>query len=377
MENREAYQKIAKLNLVSSTPISLGGYDTLPTRMLEDKELPEPLRTQSIKGAARWWSRAVLAGVFYSAGFHDNALIKETINYSGKVWGSSSKGISGIKIQTHLTSIHKLNRLELTKLSSHSRITLLGLGSRRRPQDMFRRLTGSITIERATWSQLPQQGWLFATYSIVISLILGCLGKGSRRGLGCFDISNADCSPSLRDAIDKAQSGMPEAILKSVIELARGFTGEYGYKRSIGLPPIPAIYRDIFKLYRCKIQQGTALDVSIRFSRCTTRPYDLAQKKLAWILGLPRSQRGTGYFPKDSMVERRASPIILAAHNNWAYISVFYSSDWPRTLIWRGRYENEIKVDDDDIRDAIDIAVNSIMRCLEKSGINCEEVNIW
>jgi len=62
------------------------------------------------------------------------------------------------------------------------------------------------------------------------------------------------------------------------------------------------------------------------------------QRFIAWILGMPRSQRGTGYFDG-----RRASPLIFAVHQKYALSTMFISSDWPSQVEWRGRGKRSIK----------------------------------
>ncbi|WP_054853616.1 hypothetical protein [Vulcanisaeta distributa] len=62
---------------------------------------------------------------------------------------------------------------------------------------------------------------------------------------------------------------------------------------------------------------------------------DLRNRLEAWVLGLPREQRGgTGYIMRGN-VTRRASPMLLAVHSKQSYLAVFISADWPRELTWR------------------------------------------
>jgi CRISPR type III-B/RAMP module RAMP protein Cmr1 len=57
----------------------------------------------------------------------------------------------------------------------------------------------------------------------------------------------------------------------------------------------------------------------------------------AWILGLPRWQRNTGYKILDKKCKRRASPLLYSfITNDILVFSIFVSRDWPRKLLWRG-----------------------------------------
>lgn len=58
----------------------------------------------------------------------------------------------------------------------------------------------------------------------------------------------------------------------------------------------------------------------------------------AWILGLPRFQRDTGYKIEEKGVERRVSPLLYSFLNeNILIASIIASRDWPRLLLWKGR----------------------------------------
>ena len=377
-----AYTKLVELSLTSSTPLSLGGYDTLPSRRLGAGEVPEPLRTQSVKGAVRWWTRALIAGALYNGGLNGKRLISRTLDLSGLVWGSSSKGSSGLRVRTRLDSIQRISYGEASLLSRHPRFILLKLGGRRlRPEELFRKIRGSIILEKAVWSRLTSNAWLLGVYSLALSLTLGCLGKASRRGLGCFNISVSEGSPGMRSLVYKAMTGSPEELVKASFRTATQLAGMGSSVGSQALPSIPAIAPQVFRLFRCRLSGGGPLGAAVQFSRCTTRSHrgdGLVARRMAWILGLPRSQKGTGYTPRDPGVDRRASPIIFSVHNAWAYMSVFYSRDWPSRIRWRGSgTETTLDIDDDVIRQALDAAIDALQACMEKNDLHCEEVRRW
>jgi hypothetical protein len=65
----------------------------------------------------------------------------------------------------------------------------------------------------------------------------------------------------------------------------------------------------------------------------------ITAKRLAWYMGLPRSQpkSGTGYV---SDLNRRASPLFVSIHSQFTLVSSFLSSDWPNEIHWRGGGKN-------------------------------------
>ena len=378
----DPYTKLLEITLASSTPISLGGYDTLPARRLGQAVLTEPFRTQSLRGVARWWSRSLIAGILYAGGLNGERLVRRVLDYSGLLWGSSFRGVSGLRFKTRLESLQRLSRADERALSQHSRVRLLGLGRRGLSLEaLFKRIRGSLILEKATWTSLPAHAIYTAIYSLLLSFVLGCLGKGSRRGLGCFDLRVVEGNPEVRSLTEYALSGRPERLIRAAIGSARNLVGSSSVMEYSRLPSIPAIAKGVFRLYRCRIDGRRPLEVAVMFSKCVVRGYrrdGLARRRQAWILGLPRSQRRTGYFINDRGVERRASPIMLAVHGGWAYMSVFYSRDWPSRLTWRGlRGDSSITVSDSTIRDALNAAVEAIISCLSRSGIHCEEVELW
>ncbi len=62
---------------------------------------------------------------------------------------------------------------------------------------------------------------------------------------------------------------------------------------------------------------------------------DLRLRLMAWILGLPREQRGgTGYEITSGSDRRASPPMLLAVHGKTSYLTVLTSADWPRKLMW-------------------------------------------
>ncbi|MEB3825695.1 MAG: hypothetical protein LRS47_03400 [Desulfurococcales archaeon] len=211
-----------------------------------------------------------------------------------------------------------------------------------------------------TWENLPTSHVEHAVLSLIVLFHLGGLGKGSRRGLGSLDIrrwNNVD--PSYIDPSNISST------LRRLSVTASNIVSRYPAGGSRGeLPAIPAIAEDVFRLFRCKIENPVR--AAVEFSRAVLRP-QLSIRHGAWILGLPRRGYKAG-------VSRRASPIMFSAHRGVGFISAFYSSDWPNR-IRHGRHI--ISVTDEEIERHMNAALDHILSRLNQYGIKCREVKVW
>ena len=378
---------LARLRLVSSTPLLLGGYDTYTRRSIRGVGITEPLRTQSLKGLIRWWSRTLIAGALSRQGSRRDFL-RRVASYSGLVWGSAEKGTSSLMLRVVGEELSSCpNRVWNRLFREHQRLRLLSIGRRFLHKDSYCSMAkGDVILATRAGYEVDSAVVSFAIYSLMLSLLLGCLGKGSRRGLGCFDIRGVELSPHYRRILQ----GLPDRVvdlIRDALDAARDIMRSGSKGPSSGmLPPIPSIAPGVFRLFVCR-DVDDPVDLSIKFSRCVTRQYrrlrgsdPLRQRLLAWILGLPRQQRGTGY---RAQVDRRASPIILSSHRGYAFISAFYSGDWPNNLRWVGGYVEQRRISDDVITDAMNVAIDFILDCLASTNniiggtaYSCSEVRI-
>jgi CRISPR-associated protein Cmr1 len=358
----------------------------------------EPLRTQSLKGVIRWWTRAFLAGALYRLGYRDGRLLSLLARLSGRVWGSSEsaspfiirvlEGRAGVRVCPH-DLWHRL-------AAEHQRVRLLLLGRRRiSPGDLCGIAEADVILYRRLGVITSETLRDFAAFSMIASLVLGCLGKASRRGLGCFDAMGVSLQPQLRRLLENLPSSLPELIAygvglaeavvrEKVAELQHGGTGEWG------LPPVAAIAPGYYRVYLCRLDGIDPLLASIKFSKCVTAQYRRLGGRdpldgLAWVLGLPRSQRGRGYLVRTDNgrldVGRRASPIVFTVHRGYALLQAFYSADWPQHLIHVKSYSRRsIYVTERVIRDTVDTAIEHLVVCLDSYGrlgpsIRCKEVS--
>jgi len=384
--------------LKQSTPALIGSYD--PT--LVDKVFY--IRPSSIKGIWRWFARALIAGALYDLGYLQaiphNGLWRiskprgeiEPISYFvGKIMGlgyvdprgqknESSRFFMRIDVvkpprisRVHGRSIHVEGRQVLLQ-----RLSLLSLGRGRSTIEYFENGKFKLTLTRVRSHNRDCEE--LALRSLILALSLSGIGKGARKGLGSLDIVNvrgiqveSDFSQFLERTYDLA---------KKVVEAHVGMLE----LRHIKVPDLPPL--SLFSKRTCCNMPLSAIYVLsnvswisihnffLRSERCKVlygnyrKPDNLRKKFEAWILGLPRSQRGTGYIMKEG--ERRASPIFVVNHNDdhifrgGVYLTVFLSCDWPLRLEWKGDTSSrEINIDINTIVSAMSDALNELWRYLK------------
>jgi len=196
---------------------------------------------------------------------------------------------------------------------------------------------------------------------LAVALTLSGLGKGGRKSLGVLDVISA-------------RGRAPREGLRELIEgVKNGIRARCGGPRP-DLPPAPAVARDVFEVYAVGAGFHEVHNFFLRShrARALTGSYSGPDPMdhMAWFLGLPRSQRGTGYLPPDRRAElRRASAVFAAAHGRdhvyggGTYISVFLSSDWPSELRWvGGSGTRTIRITPQEVRRARDLFISLIQR---------------
>jgi CRISPR-associated protein Cmr1 len=290
------------------------------------------------------------------------------------------------------------------------RVRLLTLG--RRQVQYVDRGSATMVIESHTACNLDNASIEAALHALALALRFSCFGKGGRRGLGCFGVrAYGRYSGVFRDyrepgeLIRNALSTVGKVVDSVVTKECRELRGRS--PSSCELPPMPIVsinsdyascvddrYREgirslgrltPYKLIMIQGGRGTnLLDVLHNFFLRPTRTKvihgnytaqdQLRQDLKAWILGLPREQRGTGYEIVGS-ASRRASPMLLAVHDNEAYLSVFTSADWPSMIKWRGAGTHQLNINEREVLNAIAIALGEFIEYLRKSNI--QGVKAW
>jgi CRISPR-associated protein Cmr1 len=253
---------------------------------------------------------------------------------------------------------------------------------------------------------------------LLLALTLSCFGKGSRRGLGCFKINSLEVNDDkirsdVMDMYNAIRQGEINKAIRKVRERLENVMNPYLKGNITGepkeLPPMPVISSRIFyqssisdmSQYNFQLSPYMLCRITLKDSKVDTdyflnilhnfflRPVRantlhkaqdrLRQELKAWILGLPREQRGTGYKIIGS-ASRRASPMLLAVHGNEAYLSVFVSADWPNKLEWYragSKQPKPLQIDEKEVINATAIALSEFMEYLKEKKINIQVDRVW
>jgi CRISPR-associated protein Cmr1 len=429
---------LVELELELETPLFMGGHDPL--------KLDETwfLRPSAVKGIWRWWARALVAGALYDSGKlkgfsrqgilkapdpeKEAAKISEIVGRKLGLGYASPKGeseASNYSIVVEPSNDVKKFRKSLGAVEGRrcklKRISLLMLGRRKREEPLEYLDPGArfrLKVEgRKKLPSLEPKAVDVALSALSLALTLSGLGKGSRRGLGCFRVVDFK-APS---EYDYAQLFDPKISAAEKIEHAvdgvRDLLKVEGIEGSASeLPPLPSI--SARKLLIGRSLNGRALypfqvlEVRGRDSRRLLEHLhnffvrgerariledykgedELRRGLNAWILGLPREgkvprekkrkegegererreeEEKTGYLIKIEGAERRASPLILAVHEGAdtaavAYLSAFISADWPSKLEWRAIEPKPIDINERRVVEAMACALKEYVEYVKK-----------
>ncbi|MEZ0248075.1 MAG: type III-B CRISPR module RAMP protein Cmr1 [Thermoproteus sp.] len=310
-----------------AAPLSAGWYDP---RILDSNFF---IRPTSLKGLWRWWARAFAAGALYEAGCVGNFLERvHAVVADGLGLGSTGRA-SSYTISVEVLDPPKVDACR----ADLQRFKLLALGRRGEKEPALKCAVGGefrITVEG------DHKAFAAATSILAVALTLSGLGKGGRKALGSLDVVGAEESA-------------PRGQLHELIERARRYLAVERCGAPPQLPPISAVAKEVFEVYRVNAGYQQLHNLFLRPERSSLfggnyrAPDPLGG--YAWFLGLPRSQRGTGYIAD---VGRRASAVFAAWHSNrhiyggGGYVSVFLSADWPPKVVWvRKGGRKEIAID--------------------------------
>ncbi|MDK6029522.1 hypothetical protein QPL79_09115 [Ignisphaera sp. 4213-co] len=389
------------IEVTNTTPMLVGWHDP---------ELVDPmgLRATEVKGIWRWWARAVVAGALYDK----NMLIGErgedavrrplpneihAINcLVGKVMGLGYTGErEAEQARLHLY-VEKVGVLEPRVVTGdglgYQRLRLLSLGRKRHQYiDTGSRFRIEVDIVRREYADAED----LALKILVLSLQLMGIGKGSRKGLGSLDVTytNLSIPSSLADLVEEIYRGVSHLVDKY------GYSECKAQQKSVrkGLPPIPALSRDQYNRFNIaqihvvrNVDLGKFIEIHnffVRSERCRKlygNPVceDKLRKSLhAWVLGLPRSQRGTGYSSED--FERRASPMFISYHEKGnrlgqgVFVTMLASGDWPRKIEWAGAGSQMLVIDEGDVVNAMANALNEFREYVDKLKLQMNRVWPW
>jgi CRISPR-associated protein Cmr1 len=368
-----------------------------------------PLRPSEVKGLWRWWARALAAGALFERGLLHGAGRRDAVKTP--TWeeadcvsqivgldmglgyaGGREAQASCFRIRFERVNFAPPKDVSQSLAAQLQRVRLLTLGGRR--LQYIDRGSATLVVEEHVPCPLDGRAVEAALGALALALRLSCFGKGGRRGLGCFSVRAYGRYSSLfteePTALIKRAVAAAGAVVDRAVSRCRGL--RRGEASPCELPPMPAL--STARRYDACIKDSAALTPYMLAAVKGVRREDLhnfflrpartrvlhggysAQDALrqalkAWILGLPREQRGTGYRIIGG-ASRRASPLMLAIAGNAAYLSAFTSADWPRELEWRGGGRQRIAVAEADVLAAMALALGEFLDYVRKLGGEAE-----
>jgi CRISPR-associated protein Cmr1 len=374
---------IAEIELNNTTPVRIGGYNARPYSSVLN--LTEKVRSQNIKGLWRWWARAILAGAQLSAQGSPPSNISEINDEVSKLLGSTEENshffIHVDEERSSLISADKLQRISRIKL-----ITMGLKGKEREEEQYFSQLSFKLSLgTRVLLTEQNKSVAMFALSSLLISLIFSGIGSMTTRGFGKLKINRLETKNQLlKGEIEDLNQILNELYaqttekdvtdkLKKMIWRSLNYASNYKFfgkkVRNVKVDQLPALSillpdcepqifkidtlcisdKDIYEIL--KIIGISTLKAGWKLKREQKSPIELQRPSMikylriqgkdfhTWVLGLPRYQKKTGYFP-DNL--RRQSPIgftlIRCLNKNYAIILYgFLTNEFAKLL---KNYEN-------------------------------------
>ncbi|MEM4447269.1 MAG: type III-B CRISPR module RAMP protein Cmr1 [Candidatus Jordarchaeales archaeon] len=232
---------LATIEIKSLTPSAIGGYNP--------NTHDEIFRITSLRGLVAWWLRAIVSGVAYDKGDinHD----KKAIEAQKRIFGSTNRS-SRLIIKTKPKNTNEIKNIDtkniktLKQLIKHIRLKLLLMGKREsvneknskyekkkndiiisKLSDMLRNLDVTICVYSS--AKEPNLEEVLGLHAVILSLLLGGLGKGSRRAMGAVKISSVKLSRRVMELLEKEgckgllqiSQKADENTLKMIIDDAR------------------------------------------------------------------------------------------------------------------------------------------------------------
>lgn len=360
---RNLLNKVLEIEVKNSTPILIGGYDTQAKSNIHR----ETLRTQSLKGLWRWWLRALIAGKYWGTNIDEDNLVKTILNEEGLILGfTDKKGAEASKLAIRFLEQHVDYGEYHT--SDIPRIRLLTL---RGKISYIKSLKGLLSVYSREYQgeSLKSEELKLATTALLLSLSLSGLGKGGRRGLGCLDLKVVKDDVKLPEVLKQGLSreAIEELLRDRLKSIPRREISDFE-----DLPPMPAIAPNSFKLWFIDYKSKNVMNVLRDFQDFTLNivrgasliPDPLRSEFKTWILGLPRRNIST-------FIQRRASPLIMAIHSDFATISLFKSKDWPDKVEYHIRPRKPINVHEKLI-EAYNTLEKTLTQFMERKGYKLE-----
>ncbi len=366
-----------------STPMLIGGYDAEASRRLQvggQIEVGETLRVPSVRGVVRWWLRSLIVGALHDRGLRGERLEYEMRRVESSIMGGTNPARGEVRKASDVVfQFHERSRsfgwMDADEASQHDSLKLLFI-KRRRPLSYLTNIAGTLVV--GLRSPEVRGEHRLALAATVLALSLSGFGKRSRRGFGSveFSVVRSELFEGL------SSDGLGPRDLKNLLRAAQTIASEVAGGAgapSRSLPDFSAVHPDSFALlYSPRGGREAHKALQGMFSRSGLESVlgksPLRDSLSAWILGLPRSARGTGYFPQAGR-GRRASPFLLSVHRKYSSLAIFMSRDWFRRIQWRGGYgRRTLDIDEDRIREAYSQAASTLFEWMERREFSPEWV---
>ncbi|MEM4546501.1 MAG: type III-B CRISPR module RAMP protein Cmr1 [Nitrososphaerota archaeon] len=263
---------IATIKIESLTPSAVGGPDP--------NTHDDIFRVTSLRGLAAWWLRAIVSGAAYDKG--DKNHDEKAIQAQKRVFGATSKS-SLIIVKTKDYTTRKVDIQPLKNIGKkgrlvieHIRLKLLLMGKENSSKKnsmlsrMLKNFNATITVySSAKKCELEE---VLGLHAIILSLLLGGLGKGSRRAMGAVKISSVELSQRVKEFLQKEGCGgllqisqkVDEKMLKTIIDDARkiaekmlkeGVLGDIQTGELPSFPKIPSLSKKAAEIYVKKLEE--------------------------------------------------------------------------------------------------------------------------
>ncbi|MBS7248056.1 MAG: type III-B CRISPR module RAMP protein Cmr1 [Candidatus Jordarchaeales archaeon] len=261
---------LATIKIKSLTPSAIGGYNP----NIHDNIF----RVTSLRGLAAWWLRAIVSGVAYDEGDinHD----KKATEAQKIIFGATNKS-SLLVIRTKLENVKNVNTIGTSLTGSgenrlsikHIRLRLLLMGVQDKIntlKDMLKNFDATICVySSAKKTNLKE---VLGLYAIIISLLLGGLGKGSRRAMGAVKLSSVELSQKVKEFLQKEgcrgllqiSQKVDENTLKMIVDDARkiaekmlkeGVLEDIQTGELSSFPKIPSLSKKAAEIYVKKLEE--------------------------------------------------------------------------------------------------------------------------
>lgn len=344
----------------------IGGYNAKPYDL--NLKMWEPPRPSEVKALWRWWLRTI-----YSACRCGENDYKDLDNKASHLLGNTKAGSKFSVTIEDTTALSKspLDRGRLRNIPRLRLLTMLGKESAKTRETLEETLyKESLYIYEGvrariglykSGDKIEDRDLKFAAASFLLSLILGGLGSATGRGLGSIVVENVSYNLArynfLRDVADKVNNiinaSSADKLNKSIYEfidyvISLACDGTVKCESKEFLPKVPTLVPEhFFKLESVECSRLDRLRIAIIIGEaCLKSSWEgivrgvapsasISRSKLhTWILGLPRSAKGQGYFVGKEP-GRRPSAIKLKYLENgkgdrkFIIIYGFLSKDWP------------------------------------------------